>query len=474
MANILVIEDESILARNICDSLELAGHQAVSVGSGEEGIELASVDRPDLIITDFRLPGIDGLQVLRHLRENDTTASVIIVTAYGEVSTAVEAMKAGASEFLTKPLDLQELQLVVEKAIRLRNVTDELNYLKEQERAKISSHSIIGDSEPIRRVKVFIERVVSTPALSAKKPPSILITGETGTGKDLLARTIHYAGPRRDAKFVHVNCTAIPDQLAESQLFGHVKGAFTDARSDHRGLIEHAEGGTLFLDEIGHMSLALQAKLLHVLEERTIRPVGGTRERQANIHIIASTNRNLTEALDLHEFREDLYHRLRVLAVEMPPLRDRGEDIEKLAVHFLDQSTQRFGVRIDGFSKDAMHTIRNYDWPGNVRELMHVVESATLIADGQLICIEHLNISASTSSGTVAIQLDGLNDTICLDFGGDCPKLDEVEHRIIQAALTYSNHNLSRAARILGISRDAIRYRVDKFAKNHGDENDGN
>lgn len=465
MANILVIEDEPILARNICDSLGFSGHEATTVTSGEEGIRTAEATRPDVILLDYRLPGMDGLAVLARLKAAGSSASVVLMTAHGNIATAVQAIKSGAADFLTKPVDLEELQLVVERVLKTQSLAAELSYFRSRERAESDRGGIIGDSKPMRQVKTFIERITASPALATREPPTILITGETGTGKDLTARAIHYAGPRRDAQFVHVNCTAIPDHLAESELFGHVKGAFTDARGDKRGLFEIADHGTIFLNEIGHMPLPLQAKLLYVLENRNLRPVGGTKERKVDVHVIAATNRHLPEAIEAGEFRDDLYHRLRVLTITMPPLRERHEDVEPLARHFLQALGDRYGIRLQGFAPEALAAMHAYDWPGNVRELMHTVESALLVCDGPRIGAEHLNISALPSTGGVALEVAPAEETIRLDFSGDGPKLDEIEYRVIQAALSFSKNNLSRAARLLGISRDAVRYRMERFGR---------
>ncbi len=462
MATVLVIEDEPILARNICDAMVYGGHEASVASTGEDGLKSAAETRPDLVLLDYRLPGIDGLEVLRELRSRGQQVAAIMMTAHGNIDTAVEAMKIGASDFLTKPLDLQELKLVVERVLRHRAVSDELEYRRDRERADSELDRIIGDSEPMQRVKSFVQRITSTSALATDAPPSLLITGETGTGKDLVARAIHYVGPRHDAQFVHVNCTAMPDHLIESELFGHIKGAFTDARSDKRGLFELADGGTLFLDEIGHMKPVLQAKLLSVLEQRTIRPVGGTRERKINVHVIAATNRPLEEATSSGDFREDLYHRLRVLAVHMPPLRERGDDVDILAGHFTAACVARFGVPVKGLSDEALELVREYKWPGNVRELLHTIESASLITDGPYIGPEHLNIQAAPRA-KVALQVPNVEQTIVLDFSDTCPKLEDIEHQIIVAALHHCRHNVSRAARILGISRDAVRYRLEKY-----------
>ncbi len=469
MANILVIEDENILAKNICDALGFAGHDASTVRSGEEGVPLAESDNPDVILLDYRLPGIDGLEVLRKIRESGVSAAIIMMTAHGNIDIAVNAMKTGASDFMTKPLDLKELQLTIERVLEHRRMSGELAYFRDRERASSTADQIIGESEPMEKLKQLIGKIVATPALAAAEPPNILITGETGTGKDLLARAIHYAGPRKDGPFVHVNCTALPDHLVEAELFGHVKGAFTDAKSDKQGLLECADGGTAFLDEIGHMPLVLQAKLLQSLESRIIRPVGGTREKRINVHFISATNRGLDEAIEQKEFREDLYHRLRTLSIHLVPLRERGDDAILLANHFLTTHAARFNIPVKGFTEKANRVMTDYDWPGNVRELAHAIESAVLMADGPMIRPEHLNIQPTTvqNSSGAGVKIAG-GQTINIDFNGKCPTLDDIEHQIIKSALEFSKHNLSRASRLLGISRDAIRYRMEKFEKQKG------
>ena len=473
MANILVVEDEQVLGRNVCEALRFSGHDVSVVRTGEEALDVVDKSAPDIVLLDYRLPGIDGLEVLRNLKSRGADASTILVTAHGNIDIAVQAMRSGASDFLSKPLDLKELQIVISRELDRRRLSGQLNYFRTRERAGSGSEQIIGSSASIRELNRFIERLVSTPALSSKESPSMLITGETGTGKDLVARVLHYAGPRREGQFVHVNCTALPDHLVEAELFGHVKGAFTDARSDKRGLLEFAEGGTVFLDEIGHMEPSIQAKLLQAVERRIIRPVGGTTERKIDVHFIAATNRDLESAIQTGDFREDLYHRLRTLTVHLVPLRERREDIDLLADHFLALHAAKFGLNVNGFTARARAAMRAYDWPGNVRELAHTLESAVLFADGPTVDANHLGIVQPSADDTATLDVR-VNDAplISIDFSRDCPTLDEIEFRIITAALEYSKHNLSRAARILGVSRDAIRYRVEKFNQKSGDTED--
>jgi DNA-binding NtrC family response regulator len=466
MATILVIEDENVLARNMCDALTFVGHDASSVRTGEDGLAAVETEPPDLILLDNRLPGMDGLAVLRELRKREVPSAVVMITAHGNVETAVAAMKAGAQDFLIKPLDLKQLEALVNRVLESQRREGELQYFRERERSTSGCDSIIGESQPIADLKRLIQRLVSTPALSSKEPPGILITGETGTGKDVAAHAIHYDGPRKDGPFVHVNCTALPDHLVEAELFGHVKGAFTDARRDKQGLLECADGGTVFLDEIGHMPLTLQAKLLQTLEHRTIRPVGGTKQRRINVHFIAATNRDMETAIEENSFREDLYHRLCTVHFRMAPLRERGNDAILLAEHFLQRYAQRFGMSRLTIGKTARQAILAYDWPGNVRELAHVMESAVLMVDGLTVRREHLNIQPSSSATAGATIAIGDKALIELSFDEDCPSLEEIEYRIINAAIEHAKHNLTRAARTLGISRDAIRYRIERYQQN--------
>jgi DNA-binding NtrC family response regulator len=462
VAAILIIDDEQMLAESMAEALTLGGHEVQVTATAEAGLQAARGQVADLIVLDYRLPTIDGLEVLRRLREQGDTASVVMVTAHGDIHTAVQAMKVGAADFLQKPLDLDDLQLTVQRVLARRQVSTRLSYFRDRERSESELNRVIGESPAMRAVKDVIRRIVSTAALSSSDPPSLLITGETGTGKDLLARVIHYCGPRCGSQFVQVNCTAMPANMVESELFGHVKGAFTDARAEKQGLFQVADGGTLFLDEIGDMSPDLQAKLLSALDQQAIRPVGGTRARPINVHVIAATNRRLEAAIEAGQFREDLYHRLRVLTLAVPALRERGEDVLQLAEHFLREVSTRFGIEVQGFSDPARQALQCYHWPGNVRELLHVVESAVLTADGCWIRPEHLRLPQAPGGG-VRINLPGIQRTIAVEFSGSGARLADVEYQIIVAALEYSKYNLSRAARLLGISRDAVRYRKERY-----------
>ncbi len=462
MAQILVIEDEAIIAKNVADALRYAGHEVETAASGEEGLKRVEDFSPDLIVLDLRLPKMGGMDVLKTLRSRGNHTPAIVMTAHGNVETAVEAMKTGAADFLSKPVDLKELQITADRVLSHQRVVENLDYFKNRERAGSGVATIIGDSPATDRLRSLILKLVNSPALGGMHPPSVLITGETGTGKDLVARAIHYEGPRANAPFVQINCTAVPDELFEAELFGHVKGAFTSAQESKKGLIEVADGGTIFFDEIGHMKPILQSKILTAIEQKTIRPVGGRKEREVNVHVISATNRNLEKAIKDGDFRDDLFHRLRVVPFALAPLRERVEDIEPLAGHFLATYISRFGTLVEGICDDAMQLMKHYDWPGNVRELSHVLENAVLMADEPRIGPAHLNIQQPDESASLEVTLPGAN-SITVDFESGGAVLEEIEHATIQAALEYSGHNLTRAARVLGITRDAVRYRMNKY-----------
>ncbi len=472
MAQILIIEDEQILARNIRDALQYAGHEAQAVGTGEEGLEHLRTSSVDLVILDLRLPKMDGMDVLRTLRSQQNDVPIIIMTAHGTIDTAVEAMKCGANDFLTKPLDLKALQMLADRVLNHQRVVENLDYFRNRERADSGVETILGVSPHIESVRSRIRKLVASPALASEFPPSILITGETGTGKDLVARAIHYEGPRRDAPFVQVNCTALPETLFESELFGHVKGAFTGAQGSKKGLMEVANGGTIFFDEIGHLKPALQAKLLTAIEQKKIRPVGGTAERSVDVLVISATNRDLDAAIKAGEFREDLFHRLRVIPLHLISLRERPEDIELLARHFVALHAKRCGLPVTGISDEAMELVVQYDWPGNVRELSHALESAVYMCDHPLIAPDHLQIRARPKVATTEVALPG-SGTITVDFNRGGPVLEDLEHEVLEAALTCAGRNLSRAARMLGITREAVRYRLEKHRTRRGQPPDG-
>ncbi len=472
MSRVLIIEDELVLAKNVRDKLKADGFKPEMRHNCADGLAATRKLLPDAILLDIRLPDGDGLDLLPQLLDEVPSARVIVMTAHGNERIAVNAMKAGAYEYLTKPVELDELVLVVQRAIDQRQVNDNLDYLRQQEESNSGLASIVGNSPAITKTKEAIARLIQGDVLKLDDPPTVLITGETGTGKDLAARAIHYDGPRKHKPFIQVNCTALPATLFESELFGHVKGAFTSATGAKRGLFEVAEGGTIFLDEIGHLELDLQAKLLQAIEHREFRPVGATETRSIDVHIIAATNRDLNEAVEAEEFRRDLYHRLRVVQFHLPPLRERVGDISALADYFLQKHCDRFKTPLKKLSAAARTRMERYSWYGNVRELSHVLESAILQTD-DLIDVNHMMLGDRQSGDISESHMDGdVNLTfgdgrqIVLDFEQGCPPLDEIEAMILSAAYEHTGGNLSRAARILGITREALRYRLNKAAEN--------
>jgi len=463
MPSVLIVEDEQVLAKNLRTKLKAHGLDATVAHTGEEALKIFSSMLPDLVLLDIRLPGIDGLTLLPKLKAVSPSANVIVMTAHGSERVAVDAMRAGAFEYLTKPVDLEELQIVVNRALEHQQLTDNLSFLRSREEQRSGLDRIIGESAVIRGLKETIRRLTRTEVIALPEPPTVLIMGETGCGKDLVARAIHYEGPRRARPFIHVNCTALPATLFESELFGHVPGAFTNAVKAKRGLFEVANGGTIFLDEIGHLDADSQAKLLLAIEHRQVRPVGGTESRPINVHIIAATNRDLSAAVNANEFRRDLYHRLRVIEMIVPPLRSRREDIPLLAAYFLAAHCRRFGLTPKRLSDDALDTLARYNWLGNVRELSHVLESAVLQVDGSEVCDHDLRLGQEDASGHgLRIDLPG-GKSISMDFNSGTPRLEEVEYTILSTAFDYFGRNLSRAARALGITREALRYRLNKF-----------
>lgn len=464
MSRVLVIEDEPLLAENIREKLESAGLDVRVAHTCADALIQNAAMSPEVIVLDIRLPDGDGLDLLPQLKAESASTNVIVTTAHGNERVAVEAMKAGAFDYLTKPVRLDELSLVVGRAIADRRATDNLNFIRSREESESGLDRIIGDSKAIQGIKKSIRRLAQTEALRLASPPTVLIAGETGTGKDLVAKAIHYHGPRRDKPFIHVNCTALPESLFESELFGHLRGAFTSAANAKRGLFEVAEGGTLFLDEIGHLQPEMQAKLLHAIENREIRPVGGTDARSINVHIIAATNRDLLAAVDENEFRRDLYHRLRVFEVTLPPLRERLDDLPQLVTHFVAMHARRFGVSPKEFSPDALDVMAAHAWPGNVRELSHLIENSLLQLEEPIVDANNLPLVADRRNSAMRIEApDGT--VVYLDFDGQCPTFEEIEKSILLAAYRHTGRNMTGAARILGITREAFRYRLRRSAE---------
>ncbi len=457
---VLVVEDEAILGDSIATYLERHAFATAVARSGEEGIRLAEEAGPDVAVVDIRLPGMDGLEVLRRLREVSPGTEVIMMTAHASVASAVGAMKLGAFDYLTKPLDLEELRVVVDKALAHQRLRRELTYLKAREETGGRLSEILGESPPIRALRQQIERIAGLEPPGGGEVPTVLILGETGSGKEMVARAIHYQSPRAAGPFVEINCAAIPASLLEAELFGYEKGAYTDARTAKPGLFEAADGGTLFLDEIGHMDPAIQVKLLKAIEEKSVRRLGGLRPKSVNARLITATNRDLEAAVAEGAIRPDLYYRIKGLTIQVPPLRDRGTDIGLLARHFLDRFTRQYGLPVRTLTPEAEAALLAYPWPGNVRELAHVIERAVLLHGGATITTEQLGLPAAKAKGTLTLRAGG---GVQVDFSRGGIVLDEVERQLIAEALRAAGWNRTKAAQLLGITKETLRYRMERY-----------
>lgn len=457
MALILIIDDELTFAKNAAKFLEKSNHDVLTGGTGSSGLKIYAENSPDVIVLDYRLPDMDGLEVISKIREQDAGVPIIMITGHGSIQLAVDAMKAGANDLMTKPVALGELRQRVTQLTQRQRESSRLEYYEAKERVQGDLHEIIGSSDVILDLKGRISRITAIDA--TEKLPPILILGETGTGKELIARACHFCSPLRDNPFIEVNCAAIPANLLESELLGHERGAFTDAKEKKVGLIEAADGGTLFLDEIGEMDPALQAKLLKVIEDGRLRRLGAVQDRHVNVRIVAATNQDLEQRIRDGKFRADLYFRLRVLQILVPPLRARHGDALVLARHFLDEFSRRYRKTGLSYEPEAEHAIAAHSWPGNVRELRNLVEQAVLLSDGARIRVSDLMLHAT---------LPTLHDTAssvtapAVGEGTSESSLERVEREMLKRALAESNGNVSKAARILGVSRDTLRYRLDK------------
>jgi len=459
-ALILIIEDETILGDSICTYLEHHGYATALARSGEDGIRLAEENSPDVAVVDIRLPGMDGLSVLHKMRDVSAGTEVVMMTAHASVLSAVEAMKGGAFDYLTKPLDLDELRVVLDKALVHQKMHRELNYLKAREETGSHTAEILGESPAILLLRQQIDRIAALESADGGAP-TVLIRGETGAGKEMVARAIHYGSPRAKGPFVEINCAAIPSSLLEAELFGYEKGAYTDAKTAKPGLFEAADGGTLFLDEIGHMELGLQVKLVKAIEEKSVRRVGGLRPKSFNARIVAATNRDLEAAIAEGAFRPDLYYRIKTLTLEIPPLRSRGADITLLARHYLGRITRQYGLPAKRLAEEAEAMLLAYPWPGNVRELAHLIERAVLLHEGPVVGPEHLGLSHAAGQAPVHVRVSP--GDVHVDFSGGGIQLDEVERHLILEALRASDWNRGRAAQLLGISKETLRYRAEKY-----------
>ena len=459
---ILVVEDDAILADNLRTYLERSGWEAHVAGSAEQALTMIGTHHPDVVLADQNLPGMPGLDLVKRALEADSGVKAIMMTGDSNVQCAVGAMKAGAYDYLTKPLVLAELKLVVERALEARRTERTLSFYQARDAQDGGLSALIGDSAPMQAMKAMMRQLLEAEArMPASELPVVLIGGETGTGKELVARALHFDGSRRAGPFVEVNCASIPSHLLEAELFGHEKGAFTDARDRRIGLVEAADGGTLFLDEIGEIDLALQAKLLKLLEERTIRRLGSVKELKVNLRIISATNRDLEQMVREGKFRSDLYFRLRIISIKVPPLRARGNDILTLAGHFLALHGRRYAKPGLHFSPEAEAILMSYGWPGNIRELRNMLEQTVLLAPGKRITPNQLAICPGLASDCER-SFSGM-DSYCMSIPKGGVNVPEVERDLVVKTLEQTDWNVTKTARLLGLTRDMLRYRIEKL-----------
>jgi DNA-binding NtrC family response regulator len=441
---ILIVEDEDKLRRILELQLLDSGFDVVKAGTAEEALPL--IDRADLIITDLKLPGMTGIEMLQLVRRQDSVVPVIVMTAFGTVENAVDAMKAGAADFLLKPFSLDHLTTIVNKALEVRNLRDENRRLKEELGRKYQWDNIVGRSPAMQQIFGTILRVAPSRA-------TVLLAGESGVGKDLIARCIHFHSPRKDRPFVKINCTALPENLMESELFGYEKGAFTGANISKPGKFEQADTGTVMLDEIGDVPNNIQVKLLRVLQEREFERLGSNKTQHIDVRVVAATNRDLRAALEDGTFREDLYYRLNVVPIEIPPLRERKEDIPYLSHHFVEKLSPETGGRVNGITDAAIDRLMEYSWPGNVRELENVIERSMVMA-----------LKDRLDAGDIRLDMNLRTRHVTGEPGlPEGMSLDQFEQELIKNALKKSEGNKSQAARFLGLTRNALRYRLTQM-----------
>jgi two-component system, NtrC family, response regulator AtoC len=453
---ILIVDDERLVRWSLQQKLEQWGYHVSLAEDGATALGRVQLDNPDLITLDVKLPDMTGIQVLSELRNRNIQIPIIVITAFGVVDDAVRSLKLGAYDFIEKPINFEKLENALRNALEARRLRSEIARTYEIQRSEFSVDQIIGVSDHIRDVRELIKKVASSEA------STILIQGESGTGKDLVAHAIHYESARRDRPFFAINCAAIPENLIESELFGHERGAFTDARSQKKGMFEMADGGSLFLDEVSEMTFGMQAKLLRVLEGHSFRRVGGVKNISVDVRVIAASNRNLEEAVRSSRFRQDLYFRLAIIPIFLHPLREQKEDIGALLDHFIQHYNQKFRKNIQGLTKEAEELLMNYDWPGNVRELKNAIERVMILADGNRVAAKYLPIRISEGGTLPVPRLDEEdNRGIQLPAGGI--SLYDVERELIRQAVLRSRGNKTIAAKLLRITRDTLRYKVKKY-----------
>ena len=471
---IMIVDDERLVRWSLRQKCEEWGYRVVEADSGIPGLKLAEKESPDLVLLDVRMPDLTGIEVLDQLKKNGDARAVIMITADPQLDDVKAALKLGAYDFVGKPVDFDELHVTIKNALEATNLRTEVQTLRGEIRRGAGYDSVVSVSSKMTELMNFVRKVASSEATT------ILIQGESGTGKDLIAKAIHYESSRQGKPFVAINCSAIPETLMEAELFGHEKGAFTDAKQMKKGLFEAADGGTLFLDEIGELSPLLQAKLLRVLEDQVIRRVGGIRDMQVDVRVIAASNRDLEKAVREGQFRQDLYYRLAIIAIFIPPLRERKEDILPLVDFFIERYNRRFKKSIRGITDDTRRLIFTHNWPGNVRELKNTIERGMILEDEPFLRPEYLPFSVGESGGRTLFERTAPAEAgqplpngrmlprLYIPEGGT--SLEEVEHAMVELAMRQAHGNQTHAAKLLDISRDALRYKLKKFGLIRGDE----
>ena len=449
MASVLIVDDDIGIRANLQEILDLEGHEVTSLMTAEDALSCLTKEEPDLILLDLKLPGMDGLKCLAHIKDYNSHIPVIIITSHADVSSAVTAMKLGAWDYIEKPFNLNEISLIVQKALDDKHKDEQIAYLQKEKNEYLGFDEIIGNSDKIKDIFKFIHQVADS------SRTTVLIQGETGTGKELVARAIHYNSVRASKPFIEINCSAFQEPLLEAELFGYEAGAFTGAIRRKKGLLELAHQGTFFLDEIGDMDIGLQSKLLKVIEDQSFRRVGGTKEIKVDTRIISATSRDLENKILENTFRQELYYRLNVASITLPPLRERKGDVLLLAEHFLRQYNAEFKKSIKGLSPDAEIMLSEHSWPGNIRELKNTIERAVLFEESNYLSLKSISLyERSVNRKIYKTEFD-------IPPGG--VSLIEIEKSLIEKALYCTNGNQTRAAKLLKISRETLKYRIRKF-----------
>jgi DNA-binding NtrC family response regulator len=432
-------------------NLEKEGYEVILAETGEEALEKVKEEAPDLALLDIKLPGIDGYEVLEKSLKIDEGIIPIMITAYDEVERVVKAMRLGAFDYITKPFDFSKVYLSIQKALEASQLKREVKHLRREKKNWFGFDNIIAVSEEMGRVLQISEKIAQSEAAT------VLIQGESGTGKEVVAHLVHERSRRQNMPFITVNCANFPEQMLENELCGHEKGAFTDAREVKKGLLEVADGGTLFLDEIGDMSLNLQGKILRLVEQKTFRRIGGLKDIRVDVRIITATNKNLLKLKEEEKFREDLFYRINVASIRIPPLRERASDILPLTKYFVQKYNEEFHKNVQKVSKGVEDFLRNYNWPGNVRELKNVIERAMILVEEDTLLMDHLPIEILGQASKQGGAIEGIR------IPPDGISMEKVEEALVKQALKMTNGNQTRAAKLLDISRDALRYRMQKF-----------